>query len=318
MFGAKMSVTVLPPEGVRENQDWKRLKHAMVTITDVRAVPGDSAFLIDSGKTAVLYDSGFAFTGCAVAENIRRVLGSRPLDYILLSHSHYDHVLGSPYIVNAYPGARVVAGEYADRIFRKASARAVMRQMNDKAARGYGASDWEDRIDELKVDITVTDGDVIDCGDLRFTAIALPGHTKCSVGYYLAEEKLLLSVETLGVYVGNQTYLPSFLVGYEMTLSSLRKARQLDIQRILLPHYGVVDREEAQAYLAGSEEAVKENARKILALLQAGQTAQQILACLKQTDYRDNVRPVYPIDAYILNTGIMIEQVRKELMPETE
>ena len=28
-----------------------------LTITDVRAIPGDSAFLIDDGQTAVLYDT---------------------------------------------------------------------------------------------------------------------------------------------------------------------------------------------------------------------------------------------------------------------
>ena len=50
-----------------------------IKITDVRSVPGDSAFLIDDGKTAIMYDSGFAFTGYAVAENIRKVLGDRPL-----------------------------------------------------------------------------------------------------------------------------------------------------------------------------------------------------------------------------------------------
>ena len=42
-----------------------------LTITDVRAIPGDSAFLIDDGETAVLYDTGFGFTGYAVAEKIR-------------------------------------------------------------------------------------------------------------------------------------------------------------------------------------------------------------------------------------------------------
>ena len=41
-----------------------------IQITDVRVVPGDSAFLIDDGTTAVLYDAGFAFTGMAIAENI--------------------------------------------------------------------------------------------------------------------------------------------------------------------------------------------------------------------------------------------------------
>ena len=64
-----------------------------ITITDVRVFPGDCAFLLDDGKTAVLYDTGFAFTGSRIAENIRKVLGERQLDYILLTHSHYDHVL---------------------------------------------------------------------------------------------------------------------------------------------------------------------------------------------------------------------------------
>ena len=80
-----------------------------LTITDVRAHPGDSAFLLDDGQTAILYDTGFAFTGYAVADNIRKALGDRPLDYIFLTHSHYDHALGTPYICARYPSAKVVA-----------------------------------------------------------------------------------------------------------------------------------------------------------------------------------------------------------------
>ena len=84
-------------------------------ITDVRALEGDSAFLIDDGKTSVLCDSGFAFTGARVADNIRNVLGSRGLDYIFLTHSHYDHALGSVYAKKAYPDAKVVKIEVTDR-----------------------------------------------------------------------------------------------------------------------------------------------------------------------------------------------------------
>ena len=72
-------------------------------ITDVRALPGDSAFLIDDGKTAVLCDAGFGFTGFTIADNVKRALGERPLDYIFLTHSHYDHALGAPYVLSRYP-----------------------------------------------------------------------------------------------------------------------------------------------------------------------------------------------------------------------
>lgn len=283
-------------------------------ITDVRAVPGDSAFLLDDGKTAILYDTGFAFTGEKVAENIRALLGDRPLDYIFLTHSHYDHALGAPYIVRAYPNAKVVAGAYADAVFKKPNARQLMRELNAKAAAINGVAEFEDLIDELRVDIPVQDGDVITCGKLEFTAIELPGHTKCSVGFYLASEKLLLGVETLGVYYGEGSYLPAFLVGYQMALDSIQKAQQLEIERILLPHYGVVEGEAVQAYFENSRYVTEEMAGTILSQCRSGKTDEEILEFLTRRDYRENVWPVYPIDAFSLNTRIMIDRVRKELM----
>ena len=93
-----------------------------IKITDVRALVGDSAFLIDDGKTAIMYDSGFAFTGYEVADKIKKILGDRKLDYIFLTHSHYDHALGSVYALKYWPDAKVVAGEYAAKIFAKDSA----------------------------------------------------------------------------------------------------------------------------------------------------------------------------------------------------
>ena len=284
-----------------------------IKITDVRAVPGDSGFLIDDGKTAVLCDSGFAFTGYQVADNIKKMLGRRPLNYILLTHSHYDHVLGTPYILKEYPNAKVIAGVYADQIFRKPTARAVMRELDGKAAKKHGVLSYEDLIDNLKIDGTVEDGDTIACGDMHFMAVALPGHTKCSVGYYLVENKLLLSVETLGVYLGDQTYLPSFLVGYQMTLESIRKAGQMEVETILLPHYGVVEGEEMRAYLENAEVVTKEAAHTIAAMFRAGKTKEEILAFFTERDYKDHVKPIYPIDAFLLNTGIMIQRAEKEL-----
>lgn len=285
-----------------------------ITISDVRVLPGDSGFLIDDGKTAILYDSGFAFTGNALAENIKKVLGTRQLDYIFLTHSHYDHALGSVYVSRAYPGAKIVAGAYAKSIFQKPTARAVMRDLDRKAAANQGVTEYEDLIDDLRVDIAVEDGDTITCGATEFTVIALPGHTKCSVGFYLPENKLLLGSETLGVYFGEDTYLPSYLVGYQMTLDAFQKAKALDVQQILLPHYGLVEKAEAAIYLSRAEQVARENARLILDMLQSGKTPDEIGVYLEKTTYKPIVEPTYPIDAFQLNTGIMIRLIRKELL----
>lgn len=285
-----------------------------LTITDVRSVPGDSAFLIDDGTTAVLYDTGFGFTGYAVADRVRQLLGDRPLDYILLTHSHYDHALGSAYLRKRYPNVQVVAGAYAQKIFSKPTARKVMGDLDRKAAAECGVTEYEDLTDDLRADITVTDGDVIECGQMRFTAVDLPGHTKCSVGYYLEENQLLLASESLGVCIGGGIYLPSFLVGYQMTLDSIRKARALDIRQMVIPHYGLVSGKEARAYLDNGEQTARKTADLILSQLRLDKTTEDILEYMTDILYTEAVAPAYPWAAFRMNTEIMINLIRKELL----
>lgn len=284
-----------------------------LTVTDVRYLPGDSGFLLDDGQTAVLYDTGFAFSCAGVIRNIRHVLGNRKLDHILLTHSHYDHALGVPELLEAYPEAKVVAGAYAAGIFARDSAKATMLDLDRKAAKIHGMRPGNPMLSRLRVDIPVKDGDTVRCGSLTFTAVELPGHTKCSVGYYLAEEKLLLSTETLGVYLGNDLYLPGFLVGYQMTLDAFDKVRRLGPETMLLPHYGAVTGELTAAVLENGEAVVRETARTVLTMYGSGKTKEEILAFLTQRDYSDAVKPVYPVDAFCMNTRIMIDRTLREL-----
>ncbi|MBE6531290.1 MAG: MBL fold metallo-hydrolase [Ruminococcaceae bacterium] len=283
-------------------------------ITDVRAHPGDSAFLIDDGKTAILYDTGFAFTGYAVADKIKAALGKRSLDYIFLTHSHYDHALGSVYALKYWPEAKVVAGEYAFKIFAKDSAKQLMRSLDRKFAEKCGVSEYEDLIDDLKADIAVQDGDTIKAGDMTFRAIALPGHTKCSVAFYLIENKLLLSCETLGVYDGKETIFPSYLVGYRMALDSIAKAKALDIENILLPHLGLLSKEQTKFYLDNIESASINYANAVADILRNGGTKADVTEHFRKNFYHEDIKLSYPPDAMELNTGIIAEVIRRELV----
>ena len=285
-----------------------------IKITDMRVTPGDSAFLIDDGKTAILYDSGFAFTGYAVADKIQAYLGSRVLDYIFLTHSHYDHALGSVYALKYWPRAKVVAGEYAVKIFSKPTAKALMRELDRKFADKNAVGEYEDLIDNLRVDIPVCDGDEIKAGDMVFTAVNLPGHTRCSVGFYLKKEKLLLGCETLGVFDGESEVVPSYLVGYKMSLDSIEKAKTLDIENILVPHYGLLTKNQTASYLKKSYESIVETAEAIGDILRNGGTKEDAMEYFKDRFYHGSVKVTYPIDAMELNTGIMINLIEKELL----
>ena len=282
-------------------------------ITDVRSIAGDSAFLIDDGKTAILYDTGFAFTGYEVAKKIKAELGSRALDYIFLTHSHYDHALGSVYVLKYWPEAKVVAGEYAAKIFAKDSAKQLMRTLDKKFAEKCGITEYEDLIDGLRVDLAVKDGDTINAGDMTFTAVALPGHTKCSVAFYLNEKKLLLGAETPGIFDGKELIFPTYLVGYQMTIDSIDKLLEFDIENILIPHFGVLDKETTRFYLSNVRKSTIEIAEATAEIIKKD-SKESAAEFLKQMLRGSILSEGYPPDALELNTSIMVGVLENELV----
>ncbi|MBE6879305.1 MAG: MBL fold metallo-hydrolase [Ruminococcaceae bacterium] len=285
-----------------------------IKITDVRCDKGDSAFLLDDGKTAILYDTGFGFTGFEVAKNIKNNLGDRPLDYIFLTHSHYDHALGSAYILRHYPDAKVVAGAYAVDIFKRDGAKRTMKELDSKHAEKCGVYDYEFLGDELRVDIPVNDDDIVNAGDMSFEVLYLPGHTRCCVGYFCKEKGLLLSNETLGVYDGKETIVPSYLVSYKDSISSIERVEKLDISYILAPHYGILSKEQSEFFLGNMKKASRKVADDILISLKNGKSDGEIIADFKARYWHGYIKEIYPEDAVNLNTSIMIGLIRKELL----
>lgn len=283
-------------------------------ITDVRVNPGDSAFLLDDGKNSILYDTGFGFTGFAVADKIRDILSDRKLDYIFLTHSHYDHALGSAYILRRYKDATVVAGKYAAEIFQRAGAKRVMEELDRKCAAANGVEYGEFLGDELRVDIAADDGDVIQAGTMCFKVLHLPGHTRCSVGFYCEERGLLLSSETIGVYDGGKLIVPSFLVSYKDTLTSIDKVLELKINKLLSPHLGILNEEQTRYFLQNCLESNRSSALLISSLLEQGLQDDEIIARFKEVYWRGYIRDIYPEDAVDLNTSIMIKLIRTELL----
>ena len=285
-----------------------------IKVTDVRCQMGDSSFLIDDGKTSILYDTGFGFTGYAVAENIKKCLGERQLDYIFLTHSHYDHALGSAYILRRFPSAKVVAGKYAVDIFKRDGAKRVMKELDSKFAKKCGVTDYEFLGDELKVDIAVDDGDTVEAGDMSFKVISLPGHTRCCVGYYFAKEGLLLSNETLGVYDGNKTILPAYLVSFSDTISSIKKAEGYRITAIVAPHLGLLNKAQTEYFLNNMKSSAQNIAESFLDSIKSGLSDEDIIKQFKEKYWHGYIKEIYPEDAITLNTSIMLRLIKNELL----
>ena len=101
---------------------------------------------------------------------------------ILLTHGHFDHVLG----------LTDCAGKYGIPVYMHPADKKILKT-DDFFTRTYGF-----RMPVIDVDtIDIADGDIIRFGHTEFEVICTPGHTPGGVCYYDKADKVLFSGDTL-------------------------------------------------------------------------------------------------------------------------
>lgn len=159
------------------------------------------------------------------------------VDHVLLTHTHEDHVAG----VHHFPDARVLVHE-ADLIgIRSVDGLLQMFGMHGAVADAFRETLQRDFTYVARPDaIGVTDGHVVDLGDVTITFVHLPGHTAGHSG---------MLIEPDGVFVTGDIDLSSFGPLYGDTWSSvddfersLMRAREIVADHyVTFHHKGVID-----------------------------------------------------------------------------
>ena len=108
--------------------------------------------------------------------------------------------------------------------------------------------------------------------------------------------------------------MPCFLVGYDMAINSIKRVMDMDIKSILVPHFGLLEGKDAKIYLEKSLENAVDVTEDILDMLEGGATDEEAFKYFSDRFYKGKLKEVYPLDAMTLNTNIMINLIKKELM----
>ena len=283
-------------------------------VVNVGCVPGGEAFLLITDEKAAIFDAGFAFTAKPMVKKIKAELGDRPLDYILLSHSHYDHISGASLMKKVWPDAKIVSAEHAAKVFEKPSAMKRISQMNRAAAFHFKKNPFfNNNLSRIHTDIVVKNGDIIDLGSVKLETIEAPGHTWDSLAFWCESERLVMTCETMGVLAGNDSIMPACLVSYRTTMKFIDKLEQLRPNKILYPHYGIVDGEENCMTVIGWARRDNEAAKDlIINAHKEGKDVEEIKQLVKDRHYTDIIRKGQPEKAFDLNNKYMVPMIIKE------
>lgn len=283
-------------------------------------VCGDSsnATWLIKGEKNVLYEAGMAYSADKMIENIKKELQGAPLDAVILSHSHYDHVSGIPFIKKEWPNAVVYGSAYAAKILEKPSVRATMRRLSEDAAKGAGLAELpEYDEDKFRIDVTVKEGDLLQIGDHTIAVYETPGHTKCSVSYLINEDVLMAS-ETVGVFKGGW-YMPCYLVGYQMCADAIEKLRKLPAKRLFISHMGIQDSDRMEEIWEFIRTKLEETKEEIIEIIKTNETEEARLQIMKER-YHDNVvdESEQPSFAFLLNAAATLKVIENECMEGNE
>lgn len=281
-------------------------------------VCGDSsnATWLIRGKANILYEAGMAYSADKMIENVKRELNGAPLDAVILSHSHYDHVAGLPFIKKEWPSAVVYGSAYAAGILAKTSVRETMRRLSLDAAKATGLTELPPYDDDLlKIDVTVKEGDVLTIGDHKIRVFETPGHTKCSVSY-LVNDDVLMASETIGVFKG-EWYMPCYLVGYQMAVDAVEKLRNIGAKRLFISHCGICEETDLEPVWNYLERKLEETRNEIIEIIKTYETKEERMMVMKDR-YHDRMvnESEQPSFAFLLNAAATLNIVEKECMEE--
>lgn len=183
-------------------------------------------YLIQSAGRAALVDAGCGGSLNILLKNIRSS-GVKPsqIEYLLLTHCHYDHIGGAKAIRDKMK-CRTVAHEL-DAPFMENGDNTVT------AANWYGGT-----LEAFPVDRKLTgSGEEVRLGDQVIQAIHIPGHSPGSLAYLMTSEdqRVLFGQDVHGPLAPT---LLSNAVDYRRSLQHLLS---LDVDILCEGHYGVLN-----------------------------------------------------------------------------
>ncbi len=194
-----------------------------------------AVFLLVSGGKAVLVDAGSGRDHAGLKRNIDECLGpDAKLEYLLLTHCHFDHS----------GGASAIRAEYGCVIAAHELDAAYLESGDDRVT---GAPWYGGQAEPFVIDIKWSGSEYsFNIGDTAIRAIHCPGHSPGSVAY-LTELNGELAL------FGSDIHGPlhkDLLSNEEKYLDSLTRLMDLGVDLLLEGHFGAIEpKEEVEAFI---------------------------------------------------------------------
>lgn len=277
-------------------------------------------FLVQGENKSALIDAGMTYMGPRYIEDIESITGGKGPDYLLYTHSHFDHVGATPRLLSRFPEMELCGHGYLFDVLAREKARHSIEELSRKMAERFAPdnnlSDGDFDFGVIKAGRALEDGEIIDLGGgITVEAIHTPGHTNDSVSYFIPHIRAVATGEAVGIPHGGDLYVaPEFLSSFDDYIDSIERVRKKGPEIILLGHQMIIQKAEIERYFDNAVKHAFELKEKIANRFKAGDMDMEgVVESIKEEEYLPLREGKQPEEAYLLNLRAQVRLIARKL-----
>jgi glyoxylase-like metal-dependent hydrolase (beta-lactamase superfamily II) len=168
---------------------------------------GNNTYILLTKKPAIIDPSENVD---AILNHLKEYIKPEDLEYIILTHYHFDHVFGAP------------------KLKEETNAKIMIHELDAKFL-------------SFKPDKTLKENETLDLGNIKLKVIHTPGHTPGSICLYEPKSKSLFSGDTIFAHGSiGRTDLPGG--SSEQLIESIKKICKLNVNVLYPGHDEITDK----------------------------------------------------------------------------
>src|SRR4030043_843636 len=200
---------------------------------------------LSMGEYGMIIEGGISSTANLLIQQIRE-LGISPerIKYIVLTHTHPDHIGAIPHLKKVWPHFKVIGGAVAAKLLKREEAvkefLQVDNSINENLLIRGEIDEWPPELENYTFDVdqVISEGEKIDLGSgIIWTAYETPGHSSCHVSYHNPSEGVVVVGDATGLFDPvRDIFWPNYFNSLEAYCNSIRKLATLPANIGVLSH----------------------------------------------------------------------------------
>jgi glyoxylase-like metal-dependent hydrolase (beta-lactamase superfamily II) len=306
-------------ESKEEEHKMNSKKHPPILVTEDFYQLGTPSFpaYLSMGEIGMIIEGGTGPTFQIIVDQIRGMgMDPEKIKYIVLTHTHADHIGGVPHFKRAWPHIKVLASPMAAKILQKKELINEFILVDTGIAQLMKAKDEISQLPPaleeyaFDVDRIVKEGDRIELGSgLVWDIYETPGHSPCHISLFEEGEGTLVIGDATGFYVPQRdAFWPNYFVSLENYCDSIRKLATLPAKRAALSHNCVIEGD-VGLHLKKAMKATEAYHHELMERLGKGETPESI--AMDKARFVDSLTDIQPFKVMYDLSRVMVKRSRE-------